>query len=516
MGSRAQRRLKDSYPGEERELISALSSRLCTPTLELGVDELFTQLGAQTGPRYRLNVVFPPVACESDNKGVGGGGGFGGAPDASFSFGAADLGMNAPPSPLVVQDSIGPYDYAVLKADDKTAMLKWLNDNRYFIPAGTDSSVGPYIHPGAFFLALKLRAGKSSRDIQPVVVRYASDLPMIPIVLTSVGAQPDMGIQVWMAGSGRAIPRNYYHTVLNDAAIDWLSGAQNYNAVVIRATKEAEKRHTFITEYAGTSGVMKGVLDWDGRFGAAAEMEAIKDPVDYAIYLRGHGYAFNGPLIAILSKYIPIPQALAGLENNYYTSLEYYLGNYRQQHPDQFAGLDFTLDAKAATADIQARIVKPTLAAGKVFRDYPYLTRLYTTLSAEDMTADPVFSFNPNLPEVKNDHVGTLQMICSVSGDSQYDRVLTTEQGFSYFIPGSFGSATLPAMPASLRIERLREAGSPEVVTDNTGSIHSTIGDNKKLGACNVEPGRGGSGPVAAFSLLVAAAIIGANRKRRR
>jgi len=36
---------------------------------------------------------------------------------------------------VVEQASIGPYDYAVLKADDESAMLQWLSDNRYFVPA---------------------------------------------------------------------------------------------------------------------------------------------------------------------------------------------------------------------------------------------------------------------------------------------------------------------------------------------------------------------------------------------
>ena len=70
-------------------------------------------------------------------------------------------------SPLVIQSSIGPYDYAVLKADSKDAMLKWLSDNHYFVPAGTDETVSAYLHPGAYFLALKLKSGKSAGDLQP-------------------------------------------------------------------------------------------------------------------------------------------------------------------------------------------------------------------------------------------------------------------------------------------------------------------------------------------------------------
>jgi hypothetical protein len=44
--------------------------------------------------------------------------------------------------------------------------------------------------------------------------------------------------------------------------------------------------------------------------------------------------------------------------------------------------------------DLQDRVVVPTLAAGAMFDAFPYLTRLYTTLSPGDMNKDPVFSYN--------------------------------------------------------------------------------------------------------------------------
>ena len=118
------------------------------PTLELGTDELFTQLIATTQPKYKLNRVyegncsFDPVALRRRLR----------RPDGrrhAAAAAAAAARATPAPSPLVFQDSIGPYDYAVLKADTKDAMLQWLTDNRYFVPAGTDDAVGPYIHPGA-------------------------------------------------------------------------------------------------------------------------------------------------------------------------------------------------------------------------------------------------------------------------------------------------------------------------------------------------------------------------------
>jgi hypothetical protein len=243
------------------------------PTLELGTDELFAQLTFTTQPRYQMNTVLGPDCRPVFATGGAAGGGTGGFADAGTSVGA-DGG--AVINPLVVQDSVGPYDYAVLRADSKTAMLEWLTQNRYFVPVGTDDSVAPYIRPGAFFLALKLRAGNTTGDLLPVVLRYSSDLGVIPITLTSTGATENMGVQVWMLGTGRAIPRNYNHTVINDAVIDWPSSGANYNDVIIRAVGEAPGKHTFVTEYAGPSSVMSNVLTSAGRFGTRAELAAPK------------------------------------------------------------------------------------------------------------------------------------------------------------------------------------------------------------------------------------------------
>ncbi|CAN0578175.1 unnamed protein product, partial [Laminaria digitata] len=224
------------------------------PDMTLGTDELFTQLVATTQPKYRLNRIFEdsclalPQAAGSTNE----------------SFNNRDDGATDP-SIVVKQDSIGPFDYAVLKADDRTEMFEWLTENSYFIPTGTEDVVGPYIHEGAYFLALKLRKGNDTGDIQPVVLRYASDLPMIPIILTQVAANPDMGIRVWVLGEHRAIPRNYRHTVLNEEYIDWFNAGQNYNDIVIAATNEAPDGQSFVTEYAGSVDRMVDLLDGPGR-----------------------------------------------------------------------------------------------------------------------------------------------------------------------------------------------------------------------------------------------------------
>src|SRR5262249_54275280 len=103
----------------------------------------------------------------------------------------------------------------------------------------------------------------------------------------------------------------------------------------------------------------------------------------------------------------------------YYQSIDSYLGPDRAMNPGRYADIEAALaafDPAKATAELTDRIVTPTRDAGALLRQYPYLTRLYTTLSPEDMNLDPVFSFNPGLPDVSNVHLADLTVACDDSG----------------------------------------------------------------------------------------------------
>ena len=495
------------------------------PTLELGSDELFTKLQGATNPQYQIRTQVD--SCGGPiNFSSGGCGAFGSSEsgsNTSVSDGGvgftSDLGAFNNPA-LVEQGSIGPYDYAVLKADDKAEMLTWLADNRYYVPDATGQAVQPYIHTGAFFLALKLKSGENAGSVAPIVLRYASDLPMIPITLTQVGAIPDMGVLVWLLGNARAIPRNYYHVELNEMPV-W-ENLLDYPKQAIRAIHEAPQRHAFLTEYAGASNVMSQQLDYPGRFGNLDLLRTMTEPSSFLSYLRSNGFAFDAALFAVLERYLPMPQQLIGQglsENQFYMSYDYYIQQAGTQiDPD--AGTVAPFDAGKLTDELNTRIVQPLRAASKLFDRYPYLTRMYTALSPEDMNLDPVFSENPDLPFVSNQHRATLRVPCK---SAAWLRTETghEEQWLSSLPPNK-------VWPATVQVQRLREAGAPEVVTDNGAIITQTLGtvdhgsasteepavaEAGGCGACDVR--RGGSGSALGSFALVGVAILLVRRRRR-
>lgn len=491
--------------------------------IDVSTDEVFSKLLATTGPSYTINQTNACAPAFADGYGGGGSGGcnngsFGGCNTNAVVGAAAPAGaggeelppMTAAPTPLVLQSSVGPYEFAVLKADSLADMQKWLQDNRYVVPTSSDAAISPYIRPGAYFLALKLKADASSGSIQPVVLRYQSDYPTIPVSLTSVGAVRNMGIQVWVLGNSRAIPRNYYHAVLNDAQLDLLGAVKNYSAVVSSAVAEAPGKHAFITEYAATSAVMVGQLDPPGRFAAVSQLATITDPYRYVETALTPATGFvssvspDGPgdsafaVATILAQYIPEPQSLVqrGLPLvNYFQNLSYYLNRDPQRGGPDYDAVAQKLqafDPAAVTAELQNRIVTPTLEAGKLFRAQPKLTRLYTTLSPEDMNLDPVFSYNPDLPDVLLSHSATLTQDCDPT-----IQTLTTDSGLavSHWRPNN------SLQPYSRRIESLGETGAPQIVLDQTSKIRS------------LAPFDSQSGPEAANADLQGGCITTPNRR---
>jgi hypothetical protein len=377
------------------------------------------------------------------------------------------------------------------------------------VPAGTTDAVGPYIRPGAYFLALRLAAGRDTKDITPVVLEYPSSNPMIPLILTSVGAQPNMGVLVYLLGNARGVPRNYHHVVLNDSLLGWMDGAQNYQALVTRAVSEAPDKHAFVTEYAGPSVPMRDVLAPEGRFGSEAEFAQRTTPQDFLALLWSSGFSTEGrlpsPVLKALATQLPKPAALVGVtEQDFYANADRYLGTWRQQNPQAFENYP-AFDAPSLARDLFSTYVEPMREADALFDEFPRLTRLFTTLSPADMTADPVFGFNPDLPDVTSNHAATFTVKCS-------QNELSTEQGWVVPMDSPGPPPDFDQTPGALRIETLGEEGPPTVVTDNSAVIATRFPATVEPAP---EPPKQGCATVDPLTVVLVAVIASLRRRRR-
>ncbi len=211
------------------------------PELDVAPGSLMTVLETTTA----RSLIFPPTKCSTPPSP------FPGAGDAmSVAMPEAAPGEGVEVDEL---EQVGPYAPQRITATDADALVTWLNDNGYLITPAMEPTVEEYVALGYDFLGMKLAPDAGVSDIQPIVIRYPGSEPMVPVVLTSVAARPEMPIMTFIAGETRWESSNYTNLDLNDderLQADPNTGADNYYALTRWLTDDAEG-HAFVTEFAG-------------------------------------------------------------------------------------------------------------------------------------------------------------------------------------------------------------------------------------------------------------------------
>ena len=233
------------------------------------------------------------------------------------------------------------------------------------------------------------------------------------------------------------MPVNYRHVHLNEALIDWIFPGSNYDQVVTAAADEAGGQ-AFVTDFAGSSEIMDRLVYPEGGYDidGLREIEAA-ELIDSLLI---QGFPRDNQMRAILRRHLPMSQRV--LEEG----VLQVMFNGDQAAYDQAAKNGWLLpdaeawfyggsmsafaeyieedeyDLKALLDELEAVVVEPLRAAQELFDEYPYLTRLYTTLSAEEMTLDPMFDFNPDLPEVPRWRRAAGSIDCNLAdGQPEYE-----------------------------------------------------------------------------------------------
>ncbi|NKB71401.1 MAG: DUF2330 domain-containing protein [Candidatus Latescibacteria bacterium] len=441
------------------------------PQVQVSHNELFRQLDFATQPFFALNWeggdecgFLSPFFRDGD---------------VLATAEAVDDGVE-----VVSQARVGPYDTAVIRSDDPNAMVDWLVDNGYQLGDVGPQLLAPYVEEGFFFLALRLAPDREVGDLQPISLTYEADRPGIPIRLTAVATQPDMGVLVWVLGSNRAIPANYLHVQINEARIDWFNGGFNYSQVVSEAANEAGGQ-AFATDFAGGSRIMDQRLYSEGRYDIGPLRGIDEAPALLEGLLR-QGFPRDNQMQALLRRHIPMSQRVleegvlqvvfGGDKEAYERAAEdgqlafiaessFY--NNMAAYEEYTIGDEY--DLSALLDELEAVVVEPLRAAQGLFEDYPYLTRLYTTMSAEEMTVDPMFDFNPDLPEVPNVRWADARFECP-QGDpedvnpEEWILVVTLADGREVRTRPFADSDPFGNLPAAALIERVDTSGPPEPI----------------------------------------------------
>ena len=438
-----------------------------SPEISVSSDAAFQRLQQASNPQYRLTTRVEGTCGGGPSRAFDSAG----SPGASADGGAADAG--APPVSVVDSGYVGPYDYIIISVDPSTpdvaeTGIAWLQDNGYDVPSMGAEVLRPYLESGMNLLAFRLVKGNDAGSIRPVSLSFGPGLPSIPLRPTALATQPDMGILVWVLGPSRAIPANYRDLELNEALINWLSPGSTYDAVVTRAANEAGGQG-FVTEMAGAAAPLADVIwseDEAARW-AALRAETWTGREGELVFRIAELAALDG-VPGVLTAALTIPDGVS--EDQFFACLGCYVDASEADLPG--------VEPAALLDAVQADVIDPMVDTRALFIESPYMTRLYTTMSADEMTVDPIFDFNDTLGDYSNVHEAERIIECSPS-ISQFEAPWRVELDADTTVRGRGNTWPFDpdggAMPANARVRRIGNTGEGEVIEDNTAAIAATL-----------------------------------------
>ncbi len=427
-----------------------------TPDLAVGSDPLFDQLEAITRPQFLLqqsgngcfsdfDLAASPVALESE----------------AVADSAGEDGVQ------VEERVVGPFDVQILSSDDPQELATWLANNNYDLTDRGADLIEPYVLDGFKFIGVKLQSGVSSGSIQPLIMTYQSERPAIPLRLTAVAAEEDMGVLVWMVADARAVPENYLHVIPNMGRINWFQGPFNafasYQGLVTEAMDEAGGQG-FATDYAGP--VTQDIARTIGN----------PDELDQAL-LQFDSEPGNASFIAnALSLTQPTQLGLDFLQSLLPPPAGFDQFVYFDPIAMQVAFTDEQLAAArpAFRQFIVERNIEPLRESVGLIPEGAYMTRLFTTLSPEEMTLDPEFVYNSGMPEQAITRQALLEVNCNADDNTEWQLTLGAGTGRDGEVVAQ-GNSNVPftpppeviIQPAMFRSETTAADALPVAMTTN-------------------------------------------------
>ncbi len=471
------------------------------------------RLQTATNPNYALNVQVEGTCMDESSAGPGCGGA---SEDAAASFRPGARSSDPTEGGVTVEASgvVGAFEWSVISldktlADPADAAVEWLKSNGYDVPPGAPQLLGPYLKQGLYLLALRLTKGADSGSIRPIVLTYAGTQPSIPVKLTAVAANDDMGVLTYVLGKSRAVPENYLSLELNEARINWFNAASNYNAVVTDAANDAGGQG-FVTELAGATSALASVIWTPTDEASWSDLQLAEHDSARGVFQRA--------------------QALYGTWDGFWDATRAALTLVDGETLDAFKQCPncypVQLEPAAYLAQLDKQVIEPVKRVQALVDAHPEITRLYTTLSADEMTLDPLFTFNAGLPDLSNVHTATRVIACNPSV-SQFEapwRIELPQGGVVWGTAADSNNASWPTelngLPPNRTISRTGSSGAGKVLEDNQGAITTQLNAYNKgksaqyssSGGC-VATRRGRPSGALLAALVLAAAVI---RRRRR
>jgi len=243
-------------------------------------------------------IITPPTKCNGQA-----GGSFnnratlGGAAPMAEDSGAGGQGFDNPVDHVDLPH-VGPFDPEVVSSDDPDALIAWLNDNDYLITPEMEPMVAEYVAQGLKFLCMKLLPESNVSDIAPVAFTTPGSEPMVPLTLTGVAAEPEMGVMAFIAAEERWQASTWSNLEIDvaDVQADPRNGMSNYDALIAWQIDQAGGK-AFVPQFAddllGVNNQLEGSWSWDPQYDdARAYLTAVEAEHPYItrVYARASAW----------------------------------------------------------------------------------------------------------------------------------------------------------------------------------------------------------------------------------
>jgi MYXO-CTERM domain-containing protein len=459
-GDQIEAHVRIQYAGEA-ERFAWMVPLASIPDVSVGSEPLFVEVARATIPFWTTNTSY-----ENPDDNPGGLTTQGFVPNGDTGDGGPEV---------VLEEVVGAFEVVVLAGGTAAEVLDFFAQNDYLFEPEAEPIIQQYLDEGFLITGIKLTGGVGVEAIHPIVFRSTNDEPCVPIRLTAVAAEENLGIRAYFLGQDRWVPSNYDHVVPNAIQYDWESqGYDTYVGMVTRAVDEAGG-HAFVTDYAGPSGTVDADSIWrptmtaDG-FELMSPYEAIE-----ALASRGFLSSPSGSIppqvLLLLRKYLPPPDDFRFGEEDFWFLYDEF-AEYYVDVP--------TWDGAAFAAELDELVVVPGMHAVDMLEAWPYLTRLHTTISPHEMTLDPTFHANADLPQVLRARQADA-LVLDGGVWARYDIPLELDENNVTLASASvcvanegdwpYFSLMNVGMPAALRIEAMPQMGPPQVMVDNYEAI---------------------------------------------
>ena len=455
------------------------------PEVSVGTAWLFDRLDAATAPRFDVTNDFTQENCGRTDRSSGGGcseSDFAARATSAGGLSAANesAGPGGKPAVSVLEHSqTGPYDYQIISGTSGDAVQTWLDARGYKMPALAKEVLDAHVKKGDVFVAVKLLQGVGAKEIRPIVLKMTDAEPCVPLRLTAIAASDNMAVQTYIAGPGRAIPKNYLHVRVNDLRINWFAPQTNYGQVVAAAIDEAAG-HAFVTEFAGK---LPKKIDVPQRFGGT-QNEALVDEATLdtaAIAKAGNG---KDLILALRAGNFPITaetaaefEKLTGLAQKA-SQTDKLVAFWSGVHEGTAGAVEATLDGAALAKKLDTEFVAPVKAILPLLHGADRFTRMILRIDPKEMTKDPVFAYHKTLPDVANVRKATVRQVCrkgdftpdawrlTIAGLGTWVVDLATGAPFTGFpqLPNTAKDARFQKGPAAAVVELLDETGDPRPI----------------------------------------------------